>query len=228
MKKLTKKWLVIGTLFLMANQASAALIDDICPFAGIDYLQRWTRGSGDWGKIMPRSFSGFSAYVGARWDCFGIELGYDWTQRRKRDFVLRTGEEFFITPIGTEFAGNARVELQGGHIDLHGYLPVVDCIELIGVVGVGYVQPRIAISIDRPVSGPLRNALITASGQGHLVGRLRFGGSYMITPCVGLRALFGWEGFESLRVKTNSSVSGISHKGFKSAFTAAGGVFVKF
>ena len=60
------------------------------------------------------------------------------------------------------------------------------------------------------------------------MGRLRFGGSYMISPCIGLRALFGWEGFESLRVKTNSVVTGISNKGFKSAFTAAGGVFVKF
>jgi hypothetical protein len=228
MRNLAKKLLLIWFLIL-GQQANAALIDDICPFAGIDYLQRWTRGSGDWAKIFPRSYSGFSAYVGGRWDCFAIELGYDWSQRRKHDFSLRAGDTFFNTAIlEPGISGNARVELQGGHIDLHGYLPVVDCIELIGVVGIGYVQPRVTISVDRTFSDAVRSTFITATGQGHIVGRLRFGGSYMISPCIGLRALFGWEGFESLRVKTNSSVTGFSNKGFKFAFTAAGGIFVKF
>ena len=84
--------------------------------------------------------------MGGRWDCFGIELGYDWCQRRKREFSFNAGDSFFNFPIaGTGVSGNARVELQGGHIDLQGYMPVVDCIELIGVVGIGYVQPRVSI-----------------------------------------------------------------------------------
>jgi hypothetical protein len=214
---------------IAATSANAALIDDMSPLAGIDYQQIWMQGKGDWNNLFPKSFPGATAYVGARFcECLGVELGYDWGAKESKNFTLPAGSSFFGQTVTTAVTGTARVRRQGGHLDLIGYLPIVDCIELMGVIGVGYVYPKVSISTSGVT--PLDSGLQSVATKGKTVARIRLGGNYMFTECIGVRALVGWESTSSLRLKGNNnfSISNLNNKGWRGSTTVATGVFVKF
>ncbi len=222
MKQIAKSLLIVGATVCAGSAFAVNVLDDVSPFVGIDYQQRWMNGNADWRKVFPGSFSGGSIYVGGRWDCFGVELGYDFSGSRNRVRTFGPGETFFNNNIGGNTARTS-MQLNGGHIDLIGFLPVTNCIEMMGVIGIGYIFPRINTTFDN-ING------VTISGRGTTVARLRFGGNYMVTQCVGIRALVGWESTEYLRVKTGPILSafGATNKGWKSSVTGSLGVFVKF
>ncbi len=224
MKQVAKNLLALGILVCASSTHAANLLDDMSPFVGIDYQQRWMQGNSDWNKLFPGTFAGGSIYVGGRWDCFAVELGYDFAGTRRKAYIFSPGETFFNTNFGAATV-NTNLQLNGGHIDLIGFVPVVDCLEMMGVIGIGYIYPRLSASIS---SGPFAGA--TVSGRGTTVARLRFGGNYMVTQCVGVRLLVGWESTEYLRIRSaaNFTSTGASAKGWKSSVTASAGVFVKF
>lgn len=214
---------------VVATSANAALIDDMCPLVGIDYQQVWMQGKGDWNKLFPKPFPGATAYIGARFgECLGLELGYDWGAKVSKNFTLPAGSSFFGRTVTTTVTGTARVRRQGGHFDVIGYLPVVDCIELMGVLGVGYIYPKVNISTNGTTN--VDSGLQSVATRGKVVARIRLGGNYMFTECIGIRALVGWESTSSLRVKGNNSFSTLNFngKGWKGSTTVAAGAFVKF
>lgn len=223
-QQVVKTLLGIG-VFACANTAMAVnLLDDMTPFVGIDYQQRWMNGNADWNRIFPSSYSGGSVYVGGRWDCFAVELGYDFSGARRRTITFGSGQPFF----NSNFSGatvQSNLQLNGGHIDLIGFVPVVNCLEMMGVVGIGYIYPRLQVNI---IGGPFSG--VTVSGRGATVARLKFGGNYMVTPCVGVRLLVGWESTEYLRIRSGPifAGTGASVRGWRSSVTANAGVFVKF
>lgn len=225
MKQKVVNLLGMSTFIFACNTAMAVnLLDDMTPFVGIDYQQRWMNGNSDWNKIFPGTYAGGSVYVGGRWDCFAVELGYDFSGTRRRTFTFGPGQNFF----NTSFAGatvQTNLQLNGGHIDLIGFVPVVNCLEMMGVIGIGYIYPRLQVNV---VGGPFNGT--TVSGRGTTVARLRFGGNYMVTPCVGIRLLVGWESTEYLRIRSGPifTGTGASVRGWKSSVTANAGIFVKF
>lgn len=226
MKQFARSLLMGGALVCASSAAAvASLLDDVSPFVGIDYQQRWMNGNSDWAKIFPTSYAGGSVYVGGRWDCFAVEFGYDFSGSRHRTRTFGAGETFFNGNIGAVSARTA-IQLNGGHIDLIGYVPVVDCLEMMGVVGLGYVFPR----INADFGTAFNNNGVTLSGRGTAVARIRFGGNYMVTQCIGIRALVGWESTEYLRLRTGRILSalGATNKGWKSSATVSLGAFVKF
>lgn len=227
MKQIAKCLLGISALtcaFHASNVSAANLLDDVTPFVGIDYQQRWMNGYSDWNKLFPGTFAGGSVYVGGRWDCFAVELGYDFAGSRRKAYVFGPGEPFFNNNFNAVTV-NTNLQLNGGHIDLIGFVPVVDCLEMMGVIGLGYIYPRLSLNIN---SGRFAN--VTVSGRGTTVARLRFGGNYMVTQCVGVRVLVGWESTEYLRLRTGPDFSGTGAtvRGWRSSVTASAGVFVKF
>lgn len=235
--KYIAKTLIIATALSAANGANAYLIDGFCPVIGVDYYQAWMNAKHNYSRILPHnSYPGASIYVGAKFqECFGVEVGWDWSKRKSRDFTLTNGSSFFGNTVSGTTTGKARVSRRGGHIDLVGYLPVFDCFDFFGSVGWGWVESKIHVS-GIAVNGVQRtstqqsSALASLHGKGRSVLRLGIGANYMFTECLGVRAKFGWETTGSQRVHGNMAARslGYSSKPFRDSGTLAVGAFVKF
>lgn len=209
--------LVVAGAMIAASNANAGMIDDVCPVVGIDYQHVWQKGKGTFGPFLPKSYPGFSAYIGTRWaENWGLELGFDHAGKKLRNALVSVG--------GVSQTVGTSVRRIGGHVDLAGYLPVADCLELMGTLGVGWVRAKTHVSSKITSTGAaVSSANVPVKTKA--VPRVRLGFNYMVTDCVGLRALAGWEGTSALRLKND--VFG-TKKAFKSSATVSAGAFFKF
>lgn len=232
MKRIVKNLIVVG--LLIAAHAINAQPNDISPYIGVDYYQAWMKGKGDWSLIFPKSYPGATGYVGTKFhENFGIELGYDWSTEKKNDWSVSPGSTFFGKVIAPNQAvsGNTTVRRTGGHVDVVGFLPVVDCLELTGSVGFGWVQTKIVSNFNvLPSTTTTSTALASISGKGRGVFRVGLGLAYMVTDMVGIRGKISWESTSNLRVNGNALFNdlGYDSKAFKGTTALAVGAFVKF
>jgi len=227
------KSLVIASALLAAGSANAEI--DMFPFLGVDYTQTYMRARNNWNLIYPNQYPGASFYVGTRFhENFGVELGYDWSARRSRDFSLANGSKFFggtiTSPNG--LVGKAKIRRTGGYLDVLGAIPVAECTELFGTVGFGWVQTQIFSSFSSEVAGatPTSSAITSVSGKGRGVFRVGVGGIFMVTDVVGVRAKINWASTSTLRLKGNTAFNNLGYdtKGFKGSTTLLAGLFVRF
>ncbi len=230
MRNIVKSLVIAGTL--MATGSAVAELNDISPYIGVDYYQPWMRGKGDWNLVFPKTYPGATLYVGTKFhEFFGLELGYDWGSRKTKNWVLPAGSPFMGNTLTTTLSGNTKIRRSGGHLDLVGFLPVAECLELTGSVGFGWVQPKITSSFSvTPGTTSNSSALASVSGKGRGVFRVGVGASYMVTEMVGVRAKVGWEGTSTLRVNGNALFTSLGYdkKAFKGTTAMSVGAFVKF
>lgn len=238
MKNVAKGLIGACAIMMVAGSASANLFDCMSPIIGVDYYQPWMKAKFGWNDVLPKdSYPGVTAYFGARFaDCWGLEIGYDGSSKKSKNFVL--SDAFFFADRST-VTGTSTIRRTGGHIDLIGYVPVdcCDCFEVFASLGYGYVRPKMTINIisfSGPRGNPYAFALNSVTAKGGSVVRLGVGANYMVTGCVGVRAKLGYENTSSLRFKgtafatnTNGVVSGIN-KAFKDTASLSLGAFVKF
>ncbi|HXH54600.1 MAG TPA: outer membrane beta-barrel protein [Gammaproteobacteria bacterium] len=231
MRHIAKSLVMVGAL-LAANSATA---EEMFPYLGVDYTQTFMRARSDWNLIFPKSYPGASAYVGTRFhENFGVELGYDWSTRRTKDYLLPAGSSFFdgrvTSPNGLR--GSTKIRRTGGYLDLLGTLPVAECVELLGSLGFGWVQSKIVTSFNAETAGATstRSAISSVSGKGRGVFRLGFGGIFMVTESVGVRAKINWASTSTLRLKGNDAFNNLGYdaKGFKGSTALLAGIFVRF
>lgn len=227
MKQIVKS-LVVASALTAAGSASADWFDCFCPFVGIDYYQVWAKGRGDFGRFLPKSYPGLTVYLGAKFcENLGFELGYDTSTRRSTSFSIPAGTSFGGITANTNVSGSARLRRSGGHIDLVGYWPFMDCFELFGTIGYGWIQPKIDFTSTTALGN--LSGLNGLSLRGRSVFRLGIGTNYMLTDCIGARLKLGWESGSNHRFR-NATFNGVNfnQRAFRSAFTLAVGVFAKF
>jgi len=209
--------------------AHADEYDDISPYLGVDFKQAYMKGQGGWKPIFPNTYPGASFYVGTKFhQYFGLELGYDWSVKQKKEWNLPAGSSFFgSTAQGT--SGTTKIERNGAYLDLVGFLPVADCLEIMGSTGLGWVQTKIESNFSTTTT-PESGALASVAGKGRMVFRVGIGALYMITDVVGVRAKMGFEGTSALKLVGNQAFStyGYNEKGFKGTTAFAVGAFFKF
>jgi len=228
MNRWIRSIMAIG-LSSIAVCASADEYDDIAPYLGADFKQSYMKGHGAWKSIFPGTYPGAAFYVGTKFhQYFAIELGYDWSMHQKKEWSLPAGSAFFATPVqGTE--GSTRVERNGAYLDVLGLLPIADCLEMMGSIGMGWVQTKIESNFST-MTTPESSALASVAGKGRTVLRVGIGASYMVTDVVGVRAKMGWEGTSALKLVGNQAFStyGYDTKGFKGTTAFSAGAFFKF
>lgn len=225
------KSLVIATVLVAASGVSA---EEMFPYLGVDYTQTYMRARNAWNLVFPKDYPGASVYVGTRFhENWGLELGYDWSTRKTKNFNLPAGTPFFGGAISAAgLRGNTKIRRTGGYLDMLGTLPVAECVELLGSLGVGWVQAKIVTSFSsEPVGAtPASSAIGTVSGKGRCVARLGFGAAFMVTELVGVRAKINWASTSTLRLKGNTAFTNLGYdtKGFKGSTTLLAGIFVRF
>lgn len=231
MRHIGKSLVIAGALLAL----SSANAEEMFPYLGVDYTQTYMRGRGAWNLIFPKAYPGAVVYVGTRFhENFGVELGYDWSTRVTKNYVLPAGSSFFAGTVASPngLRGNTKIRRTGGYLDLLGTLPVAECVELLGSFGFGWVQAKIVTSFSSETAGatPISSTISSVSGKGRGVFRLGFGGIFMVTESVGVRAKINWASTSTLRLKGNAAFSslGCDAKGFKGTTTLLAGVFVRF
>ena len=232
MKRLAKSLVVLCSI--MSSSYVSAFVDDMTPFVGIDYYHALMKGRDDYVQIFPKSHPGVTIYVGTKFhEFFGVELGFDTSIAKKKDWVIPANGRFFnITNGATTIFGQTKFLRTGGHFDVFGSFPLADCFDITGALGFGWIKPSITVDI---ISGPaggntLTSALNSIKGKGKGFFRVGVGLSYMFTNIIGFRAKVGWEGTSALRVTgdQNFTAAGFSEKAFKGSTTLSVGVFSKF
>ena len=73
----------------------------------------------------------------------GLELGYDFTGRNRKSFRV----------IGTGVTGRINSQVQGAHLDLLAFIPVMDCTEVMFGMGIGLVQGKYNVTFNNAPAG---------------------------------------------------------------------------
>lgn len=224
MKKLVKSLLVVSAALVAANSAVASVIDEACPYVGIDYKQRWMNERlGNIGTLAltgstkkNSSWFGGTIYVGARNECFGLEAGLEFAGKNKRTYTFTDNSTF-----------TTKGSLWGAYIDALAFAPVADCLEIFGGFGVGILSPK--VTFGNATGTEARRLQLSSASKAAAVARVRLGANYMVSDCVGLRAAIGWESTENLAIRLNT-VDGRDSRyhPYANSLTLQAGVFAKF
>jgi hypothetical protein len=224
MKQVVKSLVVVGAM-LAAGTAAADMDMDFRPFVGVDYLQAWMPGTkgtinGDTFNTqdqVPKSYPGATVYFGAKFmDYMGVEIGADWSGRKKRTSLDADGDSLTV-----------QVKRKAFHADLLGFLPMNECFDLLGFLGIGWVKPTLTGTFTEAGTTVAQTATF-GSTKSTAVVRLGVGASYMVTDMIGLRAKAGWE--NTKRLKISETINGVtsSFKPFKDTVSLSLGAFVRW
>lgn len=231
--KYIAKSLVVASALIGASTASATGCFDfgcMSPYFGAEY--EWTRSNthhrNDFRRGgLAKTYNGGNIFLGARWCDFALEGGYDFTGKKSRRFA---NIPFISRTTGLPSTLTARVHnrFEGWHLDANGYMPVCDCLELIGSLGFGWTRAKFGSEFVIVDANGAR-ARHTSNHSGYKgVFRIGAGAQYMVTECVGLRTM--------VRYKTGNHNHTHNARNFalratnraKDAVSLSAGAFVKF
>ncbi len=217
MKKLAKSLVIVSALAVAGS--AVAEFGDITPYVGADYQQAWTKNSDAYKGSMAKSFPGATLYVGSKFhENFGVELGYSMSKTKSKINAEKDkfdGDQYKAGAIKTKLRRST------AFLDLVGFLPVMDGVELIGSVGYGLQKPKLTL-IEQLSGATADRVKLKSKGT----ARVGLGASYMLTDMVGLRAKLGWENTSSIKFKDAKDYD--NPKPFKNTTTFNFGAFVKF
>lgn len=235
MKTFIKLCTFIFAMFC-TTQVLAAITENICPYVGADYRQIWIKGRGFWSNRVAKSLPGGTLYVGAKFtENFGIEAGYNWSVHKAHVSNVTFGSPGIVTATASVISNfgtiHTRTRFNSFYVDLNGYVPLDNCWELIGTIGLGSMKPKLNVTVVNfgTLTGAQVTALQTISGSARAVWRVGVGAQYLFTETVGARFLVRYEGTDGLRVHNNNfNAFGIGNKAFKDIVSAQLGIYVRF
>jgi len=231
MKQVVKGLVLAGTM-AVAGSVGADMFGDFIPYIGADYYQAWMKPDKFYKGELPKSYPGATIYIGNKFtENFGVELGFDYSgTKKKMSTTTETGNVGGVAANAT-VTETAKVSRRGAHLDLVGFLPINECINLFGSVGYGWVKPKISIQnvTVANVAGipiPTITEQDTLKGKANSVFRLGAGAEWMMTDMFGLRGKVGWETTSALYGTNEADDPKV--KVFKDSVTVAVGAFVRF
>lgn len=238
------------------------LLVSVCAFANCDYPlfnpylgidSKWQKIGlhKDWKRAVENKRWGTTFFLGNRFcDYLGLELGYSQTTRKIKAHLFAPGEDFFNNGDTAGAIMRTTTRFNSYHIDVNSYWPINPCIDLIGSLGYGWVQPKVSVDILTLASPSLNpnlpintgfflqdaTTLTTIQGRDKGVFRVGAGAQFMICDFVGIRGLVRLETTNSLRLKgdferrdPNSTIEfGNVRRMFKDSYSVALGIFWNF
>lgn len=233
--KLFAKTILLASVLMMTSWAQAnsftEFFSDLRFYLGGQY--KWTNlgGREDFKDILPRSFHHGGFYLGARFnENWGAEAGWDIGLKKTKD-ERRVGTAVFGTPLG---AGNTlttriKMHLEDLRLDGIGYLPVKRNINLLAILGVGYIKPKFGASVA--LSGPdgtlVDDELRTIYGERRAVWRVGPGIEFTESHWT-VRVKVLYEGTGQLRVQNGINAGIIPSKAFSDSIAVNVGAHYTF
>lgn len=233
MKKIVKS-LVVLAAFLIGH-STYAFIDGFSPYVGGDAL--W------WSSVVKRvdklggnrpakNYWGGNIFLGGRFcEDWGLEIGYSWTGKKSKSETFN-GYAAGLLP-DAHAQASFKNRFQQYYLDLNGYLPLDECWELMGSIGIGSVKSKLQFQIDRSYDGRAINYKIPLrSHKTKAVLRLGVGAQFMATECFGIRGMVRWATTSFVRAHTNFNYppngDNFEFQPFRSSIITSLGVFWRF
>ncbi len=176
---------------------------------------------------FARYYNGGHFFVGTRWCDCGLELGYEATQRtsKPKPETLTTDllNEVIGPNNGASYLGQGgslnvlfptKNKFEAWYLDLNGYVPVCNNLEVVGSLGYSWMKPKIYSAMQLNANNgtiQLPGSGFTPTVDGNLYRKFtsrrshkaifRFGAGlqYMVCNCVGVRGMVRWKNTESLK-----------------------------
>lgn len=188
---------------LLASSVAIAMpamaLTDLNPYIGVDYKFWGTDNDKRAADSFPDNFAGGNYFIGTQFhDNYALELGYTHTGSDTKTKTFSTGTEvFFATTPTANDQHRTRVSMRSVNLNLHGYYPVMDQLDLWGTLGIASVNPKVRIDMT---NGGVANGTVAATGQNSFAFRIGAGLRYMFTYNWGARALVNWEQNSEIKV----------------------------
>lgn len=153
---------------------------------------------------------------------FGIEAGYSFNKKYKGSFtgdVQLNGANIFANNITASY--NAKI--RNAYLDLVGFMPVADQVELIGGVGIGKLTVKSGdMQFSNVPAGATARATLKIKNK--MGFRAKVGAIYNVTNNIGLRLLAS---YQSINNKINSEFDLNNGAGVRTQGTTSNGKFMK-
>lgn len=239
---LVKKLLVLS-FFILSLMSSFAKADNRlpelwcpqcpwcgpCGFWGADFKYGIMHGKGDWKPDFPKEYLGGNIYAGISFHPnFGISAGYDRT-------VRPVAHRSFGTLFNHDLSGvkyNRALILRIWHADLEYYVPICGCLQGVGSVGVGYLNPLLTTSAVSGPSTDISKALANLRLSKPGIMRVRAGIQWHVYEFLWLRGQVGFDNTARMKVVRDSArilkLHDIPINPISDMFSASLGFMVKF
>ncbi len=189
-----------------------ALASELTPYIGFNAQMRYlpfvkNYGHGSFEPKMPQG----EMFVGFKVNPYlGFELGYLRSVTRHRTATIKAPVELMGNPdylsnggLGFEMA-NSSSRIDGGSLNVVGFLPIDDEIQLLGSVGIARLRTKLRYIPLSNGGGVLNAAQIREFTSDFVrceyVPQAKIGIQHMLTSSVGLRALVGWDGTKNFNL----------------------------
>ena len=225
-------------LFLVSFSCSVYAIDDIgVPYVGFNAQVRemdFRRGYGKhmFAKTVPQG----ELYAGLKINPYvGFELGYLRSEERHKSNTLKYPDHLLGTPVsltpGDYERGNTSFKIEGGSVNVVGFLPISEDFQLLGTLGLARLRVKLRY-IPLNFSGHDLTSQEIASHtrdftSSKYVPQAKVGIQYMMTQALGLKALVGWDGTSRFNLLTNKQASP-ARASLKDSYTAGLGLAYYF
>lgn len=197
-----RKFLV---LFLLLYTASVfAFVENVNPYFGFDLQNRNMGYKAEAAKFFKKDLPQISLFLGSRFhDNFGVELGYQQSQKKKKDTTLNPGDiNIGGEAVGANYQFSSKTKTQGFYVSVQGFFPVEMISKdlcLFGGIGV----TRLKIKSDRVLNSlngvPYRRSQSFSNNNSKYLMRLTGGAEYYLTSNMGFRASLVYENTSKLK-----------------------------
>jgi hypothetical protein len=205
----------------LAKRSSNAEIEKNCSF-GADYMYMFAGSKGDWNTIFRKTHPAGNIYIAYNWDYIQLELGYNWTTRKSKEFALKANNTLFGLTNNQNTLLTGQIRFRSTHLDLNFFANIFGSLDLISAMGCSFTRPHIII--QRSVSSNVADKLLTTQTKTSFVPRFGLGLRYLINEIIGMRIMWNFD--KNSRTKLRQS-SGFGDKPFKDANTFSIGIFSK-
>lgn len=187
-------------------------LSNIVPYIGLDAQWRYMDFQKGFGQnLVKPNYPQGNIYLGIKFNPYvGIDAGYERTISKTRRTTLLGGDTWFKKIIDDTFPNRFNIfdtttKIKGPHINIIGFLPINDHLELIGSIGIA----RLKIQITNVQSMMANITLVPPDSfefvKSKWISRINLGAQYKLTDQFGIRATGGWESTAGMKDITLTS-----------------------
>ncbi|PCH56918.1 MAG: hypothetical protein COC15_02275 [Legionellales bacterium] len=227
------KTVVLATT-IAAVSGAAAFVEN--SYMGVGFGNSWMNTQSKLKPLVAKSYPQTNIFAGMRFnDMFAVELGYTLSSAKSKSSTVKVKDlsddkDFDKTD---EISITSKTKVQGYTLDVLGYMPMNDCVEFFGIVGLGLKKATVELYPTAFNKGAVSTVIAKtfASAKGKRKVTLRFGGgaAFMFTEELGMRAKLVYETTGRVRVQGDENYREMfGNKFFKDSYTAGVDFFFKF
>lgn len=196
------------------GKTSAGLINKNI-MVGADYLYNFTKPRNGWQYYLRDKQPGANIYMGYNWEYIMLEIGYNWTTRKSKEFVINQGRI-------TDGIYNGQIRFRSTHFDLNLFASFTGDLDIITSVGFAFARPH--LTLHTTSQDPVTLAKINQiKSKTIFVPRVGLGLRYLLSESFGMRAMWHFEKTSKIRLR----YSPYSNKPFRDGMTISIGLFTR-